>query len=512
MAHVLRPLGGLAIFFTLCAVSPLALANPASRDPDSEQRIRRVEAGLPAVTQNERSLQLSLSQWMQALAVPGLSIAVIDDFRIVWTKGYGVTTPGPHGASITPGTIFQAASIAKPVTALAVLRQIEQGRMDLDADINVYLKSWTLPQSDLQAGESVTLRRLLAHAGGITPGGFAGYDQTAPTPDITDVLDGVRPASNAPARVLTKPGTEVAYSGLGYTLLQVALEDRMQQPFEAILQETVLQPLGLRDSTFEQHLPEALRARAAPGHLGIGAAVEGGWRLHPELAAAGLWTTPKDLASLIIDVAKSRRGDKGRLLSSDLTRQMLSPQRDGMGLGLVVREDGAHGHFAHSGGNTGYFAHFEMLADTGQGIVIMSNSDAGQALASLLIASVANEYDWPLPDRRQVVGVRAERLFAQYDRVANQRVKIDVDPTVLARYAGRYQLTSELVFDITIVDGQLRVRLGDQPQFPLFAESPSKFFLEVVDAQITFTVDASGSPTGLVLHQGGKDQQAARIE
>src|SRR5690606_12110294 len=161
---------------------------------------------------------------------------------------------------------------------------------------------------------------------------------------------------------------------------------------------------GLRDSTFQQQLPEALQARAARGHLGLGAAVEGGWRVHPELAAAGLWTTPADLATLIIDVAKSKRGEPDRLLTSESARQMLSVHLDGMGLGFVVRDaDGAQGYFAHSGGNQGYFAHFEMLADTGQGIVIMSNSDAGQALASLLIAGVANEYDWPLHDRRQVV-------------------------------------------------------------------------------------------------------------
>lgn len=512
MAHVLRLFGNLAITITLCTVSLSAMASPAGTKPDSEVRTSRIEAGLPAVTQGERTLHLSLSQWMQALAVPGLSVAVIDDYRVVWTKAYGVTTPGPMGSPITPGTIFQAASIAKPVTALAILHQVEHGSLDLDADINDYLQSWKLPGDDRRPGEKVSLRRLLAHTGGVTPGGFAGYERTAAAPGIVAVLGGVAPATNAPTRVVSKPGAEVAYSGLGYSLLQLALMDRLQQPFEAILAETVLQPLGMRDSTFEQQLPDALLARAARGHLGVGAAIEGGWRVHPELAAAGLWTTPADLAALIIDVAKSRRGDQGRLLSSDLTRQMLSLHQDGMGLGFVVREDGAQGYFAHSGGNEGYFAHFEMLADTGQGIVIMTNSDAGQALATLLIASVANEYDWPLPDRQQIVGMRAERLFAQYDRVANKRLKIDVDQAVLARYVGKYELAPDLLFDISLAEGQLRVRLGDQPQFPLFAESPSKFFLEAVDAQITFVVDASGRPIGLVLHQGGRDQQAARID
>lgn len=512
MTHVLRLIGSLVAALALYPVSSSVMASSPEARPNAENRTSRVESGLPAVTQGERTLQLSLSQWMQALAVPGLSIAVIDDYRIVWTKAYGVTTPGPMGSPLTPKTIFQAASIAKPVTALAILQQVELGSFDLDADINDYLQSWKLPDDELRAGEKVSLRRLLAHTGGITPGGFAGYARTEAAPDILSVLGGVAPATNAPARVVSTPGAEVAYSGLGYALLQLALMDQLQKPFEAILDETVLQPLGMSDSTFAQQLPEPLQARTARGHLGVGAAVEGGWRVHPELAAAGLWTTPADLATLIIDVAKSRRGDPGRLLSSDLTRQMLSLQQDGMGLGFVVREDGAQGYFAHSGGNTGYFAHFEMLADTGQGIVIMTNSDAGQALSSLLIASVANEYDWRLPDRRHVVGLRAERLFAQYDRVASKRVKINVDPAVLARYVGKYELASDLLFDITLAEGQLRVRLGDQPQFPLFAESQTKFFLEAVDAQISFVVDASGSPTGLVLHQGGRDQQAARVE
>ncbi|MGH8030651.1 MAG: serine hydrolase [Arenimonas sp.] len=463
------------------------------------------------MTQGSRTLKLSLTQWMEALAVPGISIAVIDGHRVVWAKAYGVTTPGPQGSPIMPDTIFQAASIAKPVTALAVLHQVERGTFDLDADINDYLESWKLPGSELQGEETVTLRRLLAHTGGITPGGFQGYARTASLPGVVQLLGGVSPATNSAARVMAKPGSEVAYSGLGYSLLQLALEDRLDQPFESILQDTVLRPLELDNSSFNQVLSEADMARAARGHLGIASVMDGGWLVFPELAAAGLWTTPTDLATLAIDVANSKRNGSGHLLSRDMARQMLSPHRDEMGLGFVVRDGDTHGYFAHSGGNPGYFAHFEMLADSGQGIVIMANSEAGQALASLIIASVANEYDWPLPDRRQVSPGRVERLFAQVDRVANKRVKVDVAPEVLARYVGKYELAPGLLFDISLADGQLQLRLGDQPQFPLFAESDARFFLEAVDAQITFVVDAAGHPTALVLHQAGRDQQAARI-
>ena len=509
MKHLLR-------WLCVAVAAPLAfplhgIADPGFRKPESGGRAARVESGLPAVTRGDRTLHLSLTQWMEALAVPGVSIAVIDHHRIVWAKAFGVTTPGPQGSPITPDTIFQAASIAKPVTAVAVLRQVERGAFNLDDDINSVLQSWKLPGGDLQGEERVTIRRLLAHTGGITPGGFQGYPSTAPVPGIVQVLRGMPPANNGAAQVVSKPGSEVAYSGLGYSLLQLALEDRLGRPFEAILQDTVLRPLRLGDSTFNQNLSAALRARAARGHLGTGVMVEGGWFVNPELAAAGLWTTPTDLAKLAIGVASSKRG-KGHLLSRGLARQMLSPHRDEMGLGFVVRGEDAHGYFAHSGGNAGYFAHFEMLADTGQGVVIMTNADAGQALASLIIASVAKEYDWPLADRRQISPGRVERVFAQVDRVANKRVRVDVDPTVLARYVGKYELADGLLFDIKLVDGQLRLRLGDQPQFPLLAESETRFFLEAVDAQITFVVDAAGQPTALVLHQGGRNQQAARIE
>lgn len=496
-----------------CLAWPLSsTADIGAVEPKSDERAARVESGLPAVTQGDRTLKLPLTRWMDALAVSGVSIAVIEDYRVAWAKAYGVTTSGPHGSPVTPNTIFQAASIAKPVTALAVLHQVERGTIDLDIDINEYLQSWKLPGSELQDGATVTIRHLLAHTGGITPGGFPGYARNAALPGIVQVLGGVAPATNSAARVVAKPGSEVAYSGLGYSLLQLALEDRLDQSFESILQDTVLRPLELHDSTFVQVLSEADVARAARGHLGVGSALEGGWRVNPELAAAGLWTTPTDLAKLVIDVATSKRDGSGRLLSRDSARRMLSPHRDEMGLGFVVRGDDAQGYFAHSGGNPGYFAHFEMLADTGQGIVIMTNSEAGQALASLIIASVASEYGWPLPDRRQVSPGRIERLFAQFDRVANRRVKVDVAPVVLARYVGKYELAPGLQFDITLADGQLLLRLGDQPRFPLFAETDTRFFLEAVDAQITFVVDAAGQSTALVLHQAGRDQQVAKVD
>ena len=305
-------------FFVGSAVQAMARAEVPPETSVPRERLAKLTAELPAVSQGGRTLNHSLKEWMDALAIPGVSIAIIDDYRVVGAQGFGVTTPGPLGAPVDAGTLFQAASIAKPVTALAVMRQVEQGRLGLDADINAVMETWTLPASDAQSGEPVTLRQLLAHAGGITPGGFAGYPREVPAPSIVQVLDGAAPATNAPARVVARPGAGVAYSGLGYSLLQLALEDQFDQPFETVLQQTVLQPLGMRDSSFRQDLPESLQARVAPGHLGVGAPVPGGWLVHPELAAAGLWTTPHDLATFAIAVANARRGEPGAPISREL--------------------------------------------------------------------------------------------------------------------------------------------------------------------------------------------------
>ncbi len=499
-----------SIVLLACSAGPESAAN--RDDSEVQRQIRRVETGLPSVVKDGRTIRFSLQEWMQALGVPGVSVAVIDDYKIVWAKGYGVIEAGARDAPVTAKTLFQAASISKPVAALAVLHHVEQGTLTLDADINEYLQSWKLPEVGSPGAEKVTLRHLLAHTAGITPGGFAGYERDASMPTITQILEGESPASNRAARVVSIPGSTVSYSGLGYTIVELALMDRLGKPFDKIIRGSVFDPVGMHDSTFEQVLPDTLAARAARGHRLTGEAITRGWYVHPELAAAGLWTTSSDLARLAIEVAKSKSGSSSRILSSEMTRQMLTQHRDEMGLGFVIRPGGEHGYFAHSGGNQGYRSHLEMFADTGQGIVVMTNSDAGQLLTALLVRSVAQAYDWPSYQQRPVSATLTDAIFAQLDRSKSARRKIDVDDRILARYAGRYELAPGLVFEVTQVAGHLEVRLGDQPRFHVYPESESKFFYEVVDAQITFVQNAAGETVSLVLHQGGRDQEAKRIE
>ncbi len=498
---------GIIVLAASAGAAPTAEADPATHD-----RIRRVETGMPSVAKQGGTVELSLQEWMEALRVPGVSVAVIDDYKIVWAKGYGLKRAGQDDGPVTADTLFQAASISKPVAALALMHHVERETFELDADVNTYLRAWKLPDGDRPGEGQVSLRHLLAHTAGITPGGFAGYERGATLPSITEILDGTPPATNEPARRVAEAGASVSYSGLGYTIIQLTLQDRLGKPFETIVEETVFDPLGMRDSTFARVLPEALAKRAAHGHRATGAAIEGGWYVYPELAAAGLWTTPSDLARLVIEVARSKAGTSSRILSTRTARAMLTQQMDEMALGFVIRPEGDPGYFAHSGGNQGYRCRFEMFADTGQGVVVMTNSDAGGLLTALLARSVAAAYDWPAEARRTISPSLTDAILRQLEQSAVTRTKVAVAPATLARYAGRYELAPDLVFDVSVAEGHLDVQLGDQPRFPVYPESEVKFFYEVVDAQLTFVEDRDGRIVSLILHQGGADREARRID
>jgi CubicO group peptidase (beta-lactamase class C family) len=328
---------------------------------------------------------------METYQVPGLSIAVFAGHELAWAKAYGVKEPGSADA-VTLDTLFQAASISKPVTALAALHFVEEGRWTLDENINDRLISWKVPENAHTRREKVTLRRLLSHTAGTTVHGFRGYAPTEPRPTLVQVLNGERPANSAAVRVNLTPGARERYSGGGTTIVQLMMVDQLGKPFPEIMRDTVLQPLGLAHSTYEQPLPPARAAHAATGTRANGTSVDGRWHVYPEMAAAGLWTTPSDLARVAIDVSLASAGRSSRVLSHAMTKQMLTAQKPGVGLGFGLGP--APGQFRHNGANEGFRAYLTAFADTGSGVAIMANSENGSRLFDLIAASVAKEYGW----------------------------------------------------------------------------------------------------------------------
>ncbi len=358
--------------------------------------VARVAAGLRSGIQvsGRPLVTYDLAARMAHYHVPAVSVAVVDSGRIAWARGFGVTTAGTAD-SVTATTLFQAASISKPVAATAMLRLVEQGKLDLDTPVNTYLTSWKVPDNRFTAQAPVTLRRLVSHSAGMTIHGFPGYAAGEPVPTVPQVLDGEPPANTRPVRVDTVPGAIGRYSGGGVTVEQLVMTDVTGEPFPELMKRLVLDPVGMTSSTYEQPLPQSRRGEEATPYRSTGLPVEGGWHTYPEMAAAGLWTTPTDLMKWAMAIAAARAGAPGAILSQATATEMLTRQKDDFGLGPGLGGEGQGFNFSHGGANEGYRCFVIYFPETGQGAAVMTNGDAGNTLAREIVLSIAAEYDWP---------------------------------------------------------------------------------------------------------------------
>jgi CubicO group peptidase (beta-lactamase class C family) len=362
----------------------------------------RVEETLVPFGDGASALYTTIRERMAFYRARALSLAVIDSFDIVAARAYSASeTDG--AAVVDTSTLFQAASISKPVTAMAVMKLVEQEKLALDEAVNDRLTSWKIPSNQFTESREVTARQLLSHTAGATVHGFPGYEPGRPLPELLQVLDGLPPANTEAIRIDAVPGTAWRYSGGGFTILQQLLVDVFQKSFPALMREVVLDPLAMAESTFYQPLPENFRERAAPGGLASGEVLPGMFRIHPEMAAAGLWTTPSDLARFAIELQLSTLDRSDRVLSQARSSLMMTPQRvlptdlaaflgSHSGLGIFLNGEERSRWFSHAGGNAGYVAY--MIADfSGHGAVIMTSSEAVSLVVEILSA-IAREYHW----------------------------------------------------------------------------------------------------------------------
>lgn len=454
----------------------------------------------PVITSMERSISpqvvirgeqrsaVSLKQRMSQLEVNAVSIAVVRDLELEWSRAYGYADRERKIAA-TPGTLFQAGSISKPIAALAALRRVDAGSLDLDRDVNGYLKSWQLPDNEFTAVHKVTLRNILNHTAGLTVWGFPGYARGADALSTVDVLEGR--GNTPPVRVWKQPDLSWRYSGGGYTILQLLLSDQSGMSFPALMRDLVLQPLQMEHSTFEQPLPEALLTMAASGYDRGGKKVAGDWHVYPEMAAAGLWTTPGDLAKYVIAVQQANRGD-ARILSRPLVRAMLTPgmQTYGHGLGPVITEDRLR--FGHGGADEGFQGELTGFLDGRGGIIVMTNSDNGARLAREIILTLGNLYEWP--------GMKpVERTLA------------NVPSAALDSLCGSYALPSSKDdgttedLEVTREEGALVVTYGGEKEMTLLPESNHQFFDRDSGRGVSFSFEAATITMDI-----GRGQRAVR--
>jgi CubicO group peptidase (beta-lactamase class C family) len=320
-------------------------------------------------------------QLLEENDVPGAAVALVGDGEVAWSAGYGLADR-ERGVPVTADTVFQVASLSKPVTAWGVMRLVESGKLELDAPVEQYLTRWHLPPSRYDAG-GVTIHRLLSHTAGLSLGGYPGIPPDRELPTVEESLSGNNGGAGD-VRITMEPGAQFSYSGGGYTLLQLVIEEVTGESFSEFMQEQVLQPLGMFHSSFEWR--SDLRPATAVAYSATGAPLPN--YLFTEKAAAGLYTTAPDLARFLAAEMPGPNGEPaGRgVLSPDTLALMFTPVLPGQvetayGLGhrISTLQDGSK-VVSHGGANAGWRASFAALPKQGQGIVVLTNSDKGGAV------------------------------------------------------------------------------------------------------------------------------------
>jgi len=472
---------GLTLFFT---------AASAAESSTTEERIRQVQAIVPPVlVKGETPTLQPLAKRMEELKVPGVSVAVIHEGRIEWARGFGVTRTG--GAPVSEKTLFQAASISKPVFALAVLHLVDEGKLDLDTNVNDYLKGWKLPDNDFTRQKPVTLREVLTHSGGLTVHGFPGYAANSKIPGTRQILDGTPPANTGAIRVDLLPGSQWRYSGGGYVLAQQLLADVTGAPLPKLMNETVLAPLGMTLSTYEQPLPAARLPEVAMPHGGEDQALPEGPHVYPEMAAAGLWTTPSDLARYALGVEAALAG-KSKVISAKTARSMLTPVIGQQGIGPQLGGSTARRHFSHGGANAGYRCLLVAYED-GEGAVIMTNSDTGDVLLDELMRTIANVYQWP-------------------DFAPPTRTPVKLESAALDGFVGVYELNDKSTYVVRRDSDQLVGNIMGNSTVTLLPSSAQALFAREVDVVAEFTMGADGKATAVRHRFRGWERSGTRVD
>ena len=476
-------------------------------------RIRRIENGLLPAVLIKGDRAWSLAERMKFYKVPGLSVAVIENFKVAWARAYGVKdleTKEP----VTTKTLFQAGSISKSVNAMVVMKKVEEGKISLDENINDKLTTWKLPDNEFTAKKKVTLRNLLSHTAGTTVHGFPGYAVTEKVPSLADVLDGTNGANTRPVRVDLEPGTRFRYSGGGTTISQLAIMDIEKKPYPEIARETVLTPLKMNNSTYSQPLPDDWRKKAASGYRGDGSEVAGKIHVYPEMAAAGLWTTPTDLAKFGIEMQLAIAGRSNKVLKKETAELMTTSFMDDVGLGFFLEKHGKATYFGHGGADEGFRAELLVNRDKGYGIAVMVNSDNGQILREIMRA-VAQEYGWEefLPQPYEIAFLDATK-FDSYqgrfqvnpDRVLTIKVAPHLIQTIFQRsVAGstsepRETKSAKLVVEPT----------GD-PAFDLLPISETTFVRRDANLKYEFVRNAAGDVDIIRVNSPGGGSELKRI-
>jgi CubicO group peptidase (beta-lactamase class C family) len=411
--------------------------------------------------------------------IPGLSIAVINDNKIEWAKGYGWADKSNH-RPVTDQTLFQAASVSKSLNGVGVLKLVQDKKLDLYADINKYLKTWEFPYDSIAKNKKITTAELLSHMAGLSIHGFSGYSVGDSLPTIIDILDGKKPANTTAVRSQFAPGIKFQYSGGGIIISQLIVMDITNEPYDEYMWKNVLKPMGMIHSFYSQPPPADKKQLLSFGYLSDGKKVEGGYHIYPEQAAAGLWTNPTDLCKYIIETQLSYNGKSKKVLSPEMTKLRLTPYlNNSSALGVFIDNRKGTKYFDHAGANEGFRCIYYGSLDEGKGVAVMINSDNGTILNEV-VNSVASVYDW--------------KNF--YNPVIKK--VIQVPDTILSSFAGKYELYGS---PVTIKKENNKMIL-DYRNIPckMYFTTTKDFFITEFRGENKFLRDSLNNVTGFSIN------------
>lgn len=477
----------LLIFFTLLIliIQLKVYGQSHSYSQEVQERILKVEKSLAGTIRIKGEPLWSLTDRMQYYKVMGLSIAVVNNYQIEWAKGYGYADI-TEKCFVTTNTLFQAGSVSKSLNALGVLKLVDDKKIDLNTDINAYLNSWKFNYDSISNGKKITPVQLISHTSGLSIWGFDGYDRGDNIPTIVEILEGKNPANSPPIHSMFEPGLKFQYSGGGTTVSQLMIADVARMNYDKFMLDNVLKPIGMTNSFFGTPKISVNPQSLATAYSPVGAELPGKYKIHPEMAAAGLWTTPTDISKFIIESQLSYEGRSNKVLSKETTRLMLDPYvvtnnatlpKKGS-LGVFINEKNGKRYFLHKGGNAGFVCIYYGSMEGGKGVAVMINSNNDKILQEV-VNSVSQVYEW-------------DNFYTPIIKELNP-----VGDTVLESYVGNYEFAPNVILTIRKVGDHLQAKATGFKEFEVFPETDSKFFAKDFNAEIEFLKDDENKVYGL---------------
>ncbi|MCS4301001.1 serine hydrolase [Chryseobacterium sp. BIGb0232] len=400
---------------------------------------------------------LNIEPQLEKYKLPGFSLVVFENYKIVYSSQVGVKSMDSK-EKLDENTAFSTASIAKPITALLCHILEEKGLINLNDPIDKYLKRWHLPKSKFTENNSPTWKQFLNHTAGTSQGGFEDHYEGETIPTITQSLLGQIPRYDKEIEFLFTPGTSFEYSGGGYVIIQMALEDTLNKPIAELAQEYIFSPLGMKNTTMIQPNEKGFLKNVAFVHDKEGKVIKTGLPITPQVAPSGLWSTPTDLAKLSIEIQNALRNKNNKVISHQVAKEVtkVTALKNAVG-GWSYGWQKSFGYsnydwFSCNGSNTGVGGNVLASMTDGNGMVYLANGEKPNRFPVMnnTRTKILTVMDWnkethediqelPLNLKKQLIGTYDDFLYGQgmETKILEKNNRLYVESPILEHFKGK---------------------------------------------------------------------------